>query len=103
MASVRKLAILAGVFFLVTHVTSVAALIIYGPVLTDVNYIVSIGSGPENSVLIGAFLEIILAFAIVGTAVTLFPVVKKQDEAVGLGYVGLRTLEAGIISIGVIS
>ncbi|HLJ60279.1 MAG TPA: DUF4386 domain-containing protein [bacterium] len=101
MTSPRKLAIAAGICYLTTHVTSVAALILYGPILNNVNYI--IGSGPDTRVLLGAFCEVILAFAIIGSAVALFPVVKRQNEAVALGYVGLRTLEAGIIAIDVAS
>jgi hypothetical protein len=97
----RKLAIAAGIFYLITHVTSVGALILYTPMLNDVNYIV--GSSPDTNVLLGAYFEVILAFAIVGTAVTLYPVVKRQREAVALGYVGLRTLEAGVIAVGVVS
>ena len=38
-----------------------------------------------------------------GTAVVLFPVVKRQNEAVALGFVGSRVLEAAIIMIGVVS
>ncbi len=98
MNSLRKLAVAAGVSYLITHVTSVPALILYQPVLNNANYVVS--SGNDTSIILGAFLEIITAFAIIGTAVTLFPIVKKQNEAVALGYVGLRTLEAGIIVVG---
>jgi hypothetical protein len=100
MTSTRTTAVVAGVFYLVTHVTSVAALALYGPVLNHSDYI--IGPGPDTQVLLGAFLEVILALAIVGTAVTLYPVVKRQNEGVALGYVGLRTLEAGIIAVGVV-
>jgi len=89
------------VFYLVTHVTSIAALALYGPVLNSSDYVV--GSGADNRVLLGALLEVICALAIVGTAVTLFPVVKRQNEGIALGYVGLRTLEAGIISVGIVS
>src|SRR6266705_6434212 len=96
----RKIAIAAGVLYLVTHVTAIGGLVLYGPVLNNPDYIV--GSGPDTRVLLGAFLEVILALAIVGTAVTLFPVVKRQNEGVALGYVGLRTLEAGIIAVGVV-
>jgi Domain of unknown function (DUF4386) len=99
-ASPRKIAIAAGVFYLITHVTSVGALVLYGPILNNASYI--IGSGPDTQVMVGAFFEVILALAIVGTAVALFPVVKRQNEGVALGYVGLRTLEAGIIAVGVV-
>jgi hypothetical protein len=99
--STRKIAIAAGVFYLVTHVTSIGALALYGPVLNNPDYIV--GSGPDTRVLLGAVFEVILALAIVGTAVTLFPVVKRQNESIALGYVGLRTLEAAIIAVGIVS
>lgn len=99
--SSRKIAIAAGVFYLVTHVTSVGALILYGPALFSTGYIID--SGPDTRVLLGAFFEVILAFAVVGTAVTLFPVVRRQNEGVALGYVSLRTLEAATILLGVVS
>jgi hypothetical protein len=97
----RKLAVVAGLCYLVTHVTSVGALILYTPMLNSVNYIT--GSGPDNDVLVGGFLELFLAFGVIGTAVALFPIVRRKSEAGAIGYVGLRTLEAGIIAIGVVS
>ena len=96
----RKLAIAAGVCYLITHVTSVPAAFLYGPILNRAGYV--LGSVPDTRVLLGAFLEVICALAIVGTAVALFPVVKRHNEGVALGYVGLRTLEAGIIAVGVV-
>jgi hypothetical protein len=99
-ASLRKTAIAAGLLYLITHVTSVGSAVLYGSVLNDAGYI--IGSGADMQVLLGAFAEVILALAVVGTSVALFPVVKRQNEGVALGYVGLRTLEAGIIAVGVL-
>lgn len=98
--SQRKLAIAAGVLFLITHVTSVGAAALYTPILSNTGYIVSAGS--DTLVIMGALFEVICALAIVGTAVALFPAVKKWNEGVALGYVGLRTLEAGIIAVGVV-
>ena len=100
MTATRRTAVVAGVLYLVTHVTSIGGLALYGPVLSKSGYIV--GSVTDTRVLLGAFLEVILALAIVGTAVALYPVVKRQNEGVALGYMGLRTLEAGIIAIGVV-
>ncbi|WP_200207641.1 DUF4386 domain-containing protein [Micromonospora coerulea] len=100
MPSNRRTATVVGVLFLVTHVTSIAAVALYGPVLHHADYVV--GPGPDTQVLLGVFLEVVLALAIVGTAVTLFPIVKRQNEGVALGYVGLRTLEAGVIAVGVV-
>jgi hypothetical protein len=48
-------------------------------------------------------LEVILAAAVIGTAVTLYPVVSRHNRALAMGYVGLRTLEAGIIVTGIVS
>jgi hypothetical protein len=101
MASMRRTAAVAGTLYLVTHVTSIAGLALYTPVLRDRDYIV--GAGADSQVILGAVLEGILALAIIGTAVTLFPVVKRQHEGVALGYVGLRTLEAAIIAAGIVS
>lgn len=101
MDSTRKTAIIAGTCYLVTHVTSVAALVLYGPVLSHSGFITGMGSA--TGVLAGAWLEVILAIAVVGTAVALFPVVRRYNEGLAIGYVGLRTLEAAVIAIGVVS
>lgn len=98
--SSRKLAITVGTLYLITHVTSIGAFALYEPVLNHTDYVV--GSGSDTQVLIGVLFEIILTLAVVGTAVTLFPVMKRWNEGVALGYVGFRTLEAGIIAVGVI-
>src|SRR5581483_11209053 len=97
----RKTAIVAGTLYLVTHVTSIAALVLYNPVLHDAGYVT--GAGADHRVFLGAFLEGILALAVIGTAVTLYPVVKRRQQSVALGYVGLRTLEAALIAVGVVS
>jgi hypothetical protein len=101
MSSTRLTAATAGVLYLVTHVTSIAALALYDPVLADPGYV--LGAGADTRVLWGAFLEVILVMAIIGTGVTLFSVVRRQNEGVALGYVGLRTLEAATITVGILS
>lgn len=100
MDSTRKFAIAAGVCYLVTHVTSVPAAFLYDPILNRADYIT--GTGSDTRVLLGAFLEVICALGIIGTSVALFPVVRRWNEGGALGYVGLRTLEAGIIAVGVL-
>jgi hypothetical protein len=99
MDSLRKTALAAGVLYLITFV-SVPTLALYAPV-HDPNYIV--GPGPDTSVLFGGILEIIVALAGIGTAIALFPVVKRQNEGVALGFVGSRVLEAATIVAGVAS
>jgi Domain of unknown function (DUF4386) len=97
MTSSRKIALAAGVLYLLTFV-SIPTLALYAPV-NDPNYIV--GPGPDTPTLIGAVLEIIVALAGIGTAVALYPVVKRQNEGVALGFIGTRTLEAATIFAGV--
>jgi hypothetical protein len=93
----RKTALVAGVLYLLTFV-SIPTLFIYGPV-KSANYI--IGAGPDTAAIIGGILEIIVALAGIGTAVVLFPVLKKQNEAAALGLVASRILESGTIFVGV--
>src|SRR5438270_5138754 len=93
----RKTALVAGVLYLLTFV-SIPTLILYGPV-KGANYI--LGPGPDTAVIVGGILEIIVALAGIGTAVALFPVLKRQNEGVALGFVGSRVLEGGAILAGV--
>jgi len=97
MDSTRKISLTAGALYLLTFV-SVPILYLYGPV-REAGYIV--GPGPDTRVFVGAVLEIIVALAGIGTAVALYPVVKRQNEGVALGFVAVRTLEAGAIFAGV--
>ena len=94
MTSSSEIAIAAGVLYLLTFV-SIPTAFLYRSVLKDPNYIV--GSGPDTPVIFGGILEIIVALAGIGTAVALFPVVKMQNEAVALGLIGARVMEAGTI------
>jgi hypothetical protein len=100
--STRTIAVVAGVFFLVTEVAAILGRLLYQTALKDSRYIVK-GSDRDPRVLLGAFFEVILAIAVIGTAVTLFPIVKRQDEAIALGYVCGRLLEASVIVIGTVS
>ena len=102
MESTRKTAIVAGVFFLITEVTAILGLLLYGSVLSDPHFIVS-ASVDDTGVLGGAFLEVLLAIAVVGTGVTLYPVIRRQHEGIALGHVAGRLIEATIIAVGAIS
>ncbi len=97
----RRTAFLAGALYLTTFAASIPALFVLDPVLSDPNYIV--GPGADTRVVLGGLLDIVNALACIGTAVVLFPVVKRQNESLALGFVTSRLLEAAIISIGVVS
>jgi hypothetical protein len=100
MTTLRKTAMYAGLFYLLSFI-SIPTLFLYGS-LRGPNF--AAGPGPANStVILGAMLELIVALAGIATAVTLYPVVKRQGQARALGFVGSRTLEGSIIYIGIIS
>jgi hypothetical protein len=88
--------------FLITYITSIpAAFVLYPPVVDDPNYIV--GGGADTSVSLGAFLELILIIANIGTAVVLWPVLKRVNEILALGYVTARIVECAFIAVGILS
>ena len=98
----QTLARLTGVLFLITYITSIPALFVfYAPVLKNPGYIT--GAGPDTSVLVGAFLELLLIIANIGSAVALFPVVKRQNEVLALGFVTARIVESAFIAVGILS
>ncbi|HLL38387.1 MAG TPA: DUF4386 domain-containing protein [Rubrobacteraceae bacterium] len=89
--------------FVITFITSIpAALILYVPVLTDPNYIVG-GGAADNSVFLGASLELLLIIANIGTAVVLFPILKRVSEIAALGFVAARVIESAFIAVGILS
>jgi hypothetical protein len=91
------------VLFLITYITSIPAFFVfYAPVLDDPRYIVGAG-GADNSVAFGAFLELILIIANIGTAVVLYPILKRQNEILILGYVTARVVECTFIAVGILS
>jgi hypothetical protein len=97
----RRIARTAGVLFIITFVTSIPALFLYGAVLDHTGYIT--GAGNDTRVLVGAFLELLLIVANIGTAVVLFPVLKRQSESIALGYVTARVIESAFIAVGILS
>lgn len=97
LSSARKSSLAAGILYLLTFV-SIPTLSLYIPAHQP-GYI--LGPGPDTSVFIGGILEIIVALTGIGTAVALYPVLKKQNEGMALGLVGSRVLEASTIFAGV--
>jgi hypothetical protein len=90
-----------GVLFALTFITAIAALLLYDPVLNDEDYI--LGEGADTRVQLGALCEIFLAITNIGTAVVLWPIVKRQSETLALSYVASRVVESAIIVVGLIS
>jgi uncharacterized protein DUF4386 len=91
-----------GVLYLITFVTSIPALWLYQPVLDDpVGYVT--GGGQNNRILFGVLLELLLIIANIGTAVVIFPIVRRQNEVLALGYVTARLFECAFILVGIVA
>jgi hypothetical protein len=101
MTSTRKVASVAGWLFIITFVASIPAFfILYKPLLDHPNYIV--GAGADSRIALGALLEMIVIVANIGTAVVLFPILKRQNESLSLGYVAARVVESMFIAVGIL-
>ena len=102
MLSDQQRARVFGVLYLITFVTSIPALLLYQPVLDDpVGYIA--GGGQNNQILFGVLLELLLIIANIGTAVVIFPIVRRQSEELALGYVAARLFECTFILVGIVA
>jgi hypothetical protein len=102
MDPMRRTAFLGGVTYLVTFAASIpAAFYFLTPVLHDPDYV--LGPGADTRVITGGLLDMVNALACIATAVVLFPVLKRQNLALALGFVASRLLEAAIIAAGVMS
>jgi hypothetical protein len=99
MTSLRKYSLAAGLFYLLTFV-SIPTLALYRSVRGP-NFVA--GPGPDTPVIVGVLLEMIVALTGIGTAVALYPVVKRQGEARAVGFVASRVLEAATIYVGIVS
>ena len=96
----RKLALAGGVLYLMTFIFSIPAVFMYGPVLTDPAYI--LGAGADSQVLLGALFDLITALACIGTAVALYPVIRRQSGAASIGFLATRIFEGAVIVVGVV-
>ena len=101
-AADRRTALAAGVLFLITFIASIPALALFQPVLDDpAGYIA--GGGQDARIYLGVVLEMIVILANIGTAVVLFPVLRRQSETLSLAYVTARIVECGFIAVGIVT
>jgi hypothetical protein len=99
----KKTAIIVGVLFITATVAGILSEFLFlGPILNSPDYLINV-SANENQVIIGALLLLIMAAAIFGIPVMLFPILKKHNENIALGYVVARIFEAVTVVVGVIS
>jgi hypothetical protein len=102
MDSSRSTARIVGVLFLVALITSLVGGLWLESIITAEDYLSSV-SANETQVALAVLLELINGIAVVGIAVCLFPIFRQQNEALALGYVAFRIIEAVIIIAAVVS
>ena len=88
--------------YLITFVTSIGALILFQPVLDDPQGYIT-GDGADNRIYFGVLLELFLIIANIGTALVVWPPLKRADEILALGYVAARIMECVFILVGIIA
>ena len=101
----QRTARIFGWLFIATFVTSIGAKILFvngvGGSFSQLSF--SAGELSETSVYVGVILEFLLIVTNIGTAVVLYPIVKRQSEGLALGYVTARVVESTFILVGLIS
>ena len=100
MDRMRRTSLAAGILYLITFV-SIPTLIVFQPVQNGADFVLGVGS--DTGLMWGAFSEVIVALAGIGTAVVLFPVAKRVSETAALGFVTSRVVEGALIIVGVVS
>ncbi|SHN74857.1 protein of unknown function [Geodermatophilus obscurus] len=98
--TMRRTSLAAGILYLITFV-SIPTLIVFQPVRNGADFV--LGAGSDTGVMWGAFSEVVVALAGIGTAVVLFPVAKRVSETAALGFVTSRVVEGALIIVGVVS
>ena len=101
MDATRKAALAAGLFYIATFVFSIPALGLYDGVLNDPRFV--LGAGGDGGVLWGGLIEVLTGLAGIGTAVAVYPVIRRLAPARAVGFVASRTLEAAVIVVGVVA
>ena len=94
MDSNRKTAIIVGVLFIIATVAPIISVVPLGFLGSegDPDYLTAV-SANENQVLIGALLWLAMTASVVAIPIMMFPILKKHNESLALGYVGARIFE----------
>lgn len=101
MNTIRRQSAIVGALFLVTHVTSVGAVALYGPMLDGSLWLAETGDGTQQ--LVGAVFDIVLALAVIGTGLAFIPLLRSRAPGAAASYAVLRAAEAGVILIGAVA
>ena len=97
----RKTAIIVGVLFITATVAYSISVIFLDPILGGSDFLTK-ASENEKQVITGALFVLIDAVAVTGIAIVIYPILKKHNETLALGYIGARIAEGVLFSVNVI-
>jgi hypothetical protein len=97
----RSTALIVGFLFVLTLLTGIGEALLYGPVIDDPGYV--LGPGRDGTVLLGAVFGIGIVITNVATSLILYPLLRRHNETLALGYVAARLIEAALIVIGIVA
>jgi hypothetical protein len=101
MSTNKKTARIVGVLFIIATFATMVSLAFSGPILDAPDYLIN-ASVNENQVIIGALFMVIDAVSVAGIAIVIYPILKKHNETLALGYVGARIVEGVLFMVYVI-
>jgi len=89
MNSEKKTARIVGVLFIIGTVAGILSVVFTSSILNAPDYLMKV-SANENKIIIGALFVLVMGFALAMVPVMMFPIFKKHNEALALGYVVFR-------------
>lgn len=85
----RKIAIIVGVLYIMGTVAGVLSVLVTQPVLGDLEYLAKIAEN-ENRMVTGILLVLAMGLSLAMVPVILFPILRKHNEILALGYLVFR-------------
>jgi hypothetical protein len=85
----RKIATIVGVLFIIGTVAGVLSVVFTSSILNDPDYLIKVAAN-TNQIALGSLFVLIMGFALAMVPIVIFPVLKKYNEILALGYVVFR-------------
>lgn len=99
----RQRAVAAGVLFIVATTASILGRVAFlDPILEGTGFLARIAVN-QNRVAAGALLGLVAYFASASIAIALYPVLRRYNEGLALGSVGLRIMEGVLYGMGAVA
>jgi len=98
----KKTAIIVGVLFIIGTVAASLSIVFTGPILDGPDYLAQV-SADENQIIIGALLVLIMGLALAMVPVMMFPILKRHNQVLALGYIVFRGALETVTTIAFVS